>query len=1227
MKKILLYTAALAGLLAAASCQKEEIGAVSAGNGNVTFAIQTPGDPVTRTIGDGENVNIVHYEIYKAETGHTNSLADGTPLVEGTVPMSGKEATLTLNLLEDQDYVALFWAQVDQKDYYDVTDLRKVEVKYDGVNSNDEARAAFYQRLPFNTTEKVSTTVTLVRPFAQLNIGHTLNGVDLGYTVDIEASKVTVTSPAKFFNVNTANAHTSAGEVTFALAANPDEDLNVNGEIYEYAAMNYFLVEGNSGSVDVVFDIETDKGTVADKVVAQVPVKMNYRTNLLGNLLTKETKIEIVVDERFNLPDLEVDFLSEIPEVVDLGEGKIVILPALSADHTVLVKGYGRLEIEGTEIISAEGPAIELADDADVTLVIKGDVVLTGATAGIYVPETATLKVVGSDYFAVKSSAAANLKVTGNAGSGIDGSVTIDALAHITAKGNGDHAFGIGGNGAAVAILNTTVDYACGGHIQPLCINDPKYGKSEPEGGAAIGGAKVTIENSTITKAEGGSKAAAIGAQYWQSTEIVILGSTLGDIFGGNASAAIGGSRYSGDISETNKQVSRIRIENSTISNAVGGQFGAGIGAGYDTHCAANDSNAVNEIVIVNSDVTAKGGMYAAGIGTGYHSAALTGSIDAASTINAVSGDKFYKDSYTEAQNIGYGVVDFSREAKDLSVTFTVAGQKISAPAASYVENENEVLIGGVNGLKKFAEEVNSGNDYYAGKTVILTSDIDLNDVEWTPVGSATADHGFMGNFDGNGYVIKNLNITNLEPDADGYVYAGLFGVTEGTETQENYIKNLTIENVNIQTEGHIAAAAIAYPYYTTVENITVEGDINIKGGDYTAGVLAYTRRCVNAKNLTISADEDSVIEGNITVGGVISDIQMNGGLKANYSNFSASGLTIKGVKCVGGISGIISQQTLDGATVKNVNIVSDSAKKGIVSGADGGNSTVLNVSYENVNGATCIIGAAYKSIEAATAEELSEALANGADVVLATDFEEFALTTKAPYGNYCGIAQNGGVLDGAGHTLDFAYRSSDGKTDNYGIMTSGGTIKNLKVTGVFRGIMIMDPKEDIIIDNVTIADAEKDVDVCYTINTGEGDGTHSLIINDSKIYGWTSFGTAVKDVTLTGCTFGQGQYYTNVYGRLVKPYVDAVFENCEFCSKFYIDLSQLGKDGDGNVLSPDAKITLKGCTVNGVKLTAQNWTDLVASESDCKDGQISIELKDGSYMSASNVVNYVVFE
>lgn len=301
---------------------------------------------------------------------------------------------------------------------------------------------------------------------------------------------------------------------------------------------------------------------------------------------------------------------------------------------------------------------------------------------------------------------------------------------------------------------------------------------------------------------------------------------------------------------------------------------------------------------------------------------------------------------------------------------------------------------------------------------------------------------------------------------------------------------------------------------------------------------------------------------------------------KTNFIDMEGTGKTLTITNCTA---------TLDGAAVDVMDFV-------------GGSKLAQNT----VNGAVIV----------STAAELSAALANGQNVVLTADVMTNA-TTTAPYGNKVAFVQKGGTFDGGNNDIGLTIGG-----DHYLLMTSGGTIKNLNVVEGFRGIMIMYPNADVVIDNVNIKG-----EVCYTINTGEGDGTQDLIVTNSTIFGWTSIGNAVKTASFTDCTFGQGEYYTNVYGRLVKPYVDTVFENCEFGSQYYIDLSQLGKDGSGKVLTPDAKVVLKNCTVNGVKLTADNWQDLVAAEDDCGVGQISIEGKNGTYMTASNVFDYVIFE
>lgn len=242
------------------------------------------------------------------------------------------------------------------------------------------------------------------------------------------------------------------------------------------------------------------------------------------------------------------------------------------------------------------------------------------------------------------------------------------------------------------------------------------------------------------------------------------------------------------------------------------------------------------------------------------------------------------------------------------------------------------------------------------------------------------------------------------------------------------------------------------------------------------------------------------------------------------------------------------------------------------------------------------------------TTTDLQAAASEGKNVVLADDLTvSSSEMVTAPYGNKTAVVHNGGVFDGNGKTLNMTIGG-----DNYVVMTNGGTIKNVTIDKGFRGVVVMSANQTVKLENVVCSG-----DVCYALNTAEGDSTQDLVATNCTFDGWSSW-SLLKSATFTNCSFGQGTYYTDVYGRLGKPYVNTVFDGCEFCSKYYIDLSALGAD---------QKVTLKNCTVNGVKLTAQNWTSLVAPEDTCGEGQISIELKNGTYMTADNMADYIVFE
>ena len=314
MKKILLFATALAALFLSASCQRENLEPVTAG---ATFTVTVPGETATKAFSDGTNINKVLYEIYK-----TDEVETAQPLAKGAVSMTNKEATVTFDLLQDQEYTVIFWAQKSANEdgtnkYYNTGDLRTVSINTaTALNANDEDRAAFFKRVDFATPMTEVKKVELVRPFAQLNLGTTaasLNpvqpGQTQGYTINVEKSYVKVEGLSTTFNTLTGVAAEEDNDFEFALYETPyaqdnTEVLEVNGVKYHYVGMNYFFVSKNEDLVTVSYKIKTDKGEITNENIINVPVKANYRTNIIGNLLTTEADFEIVVDENFNIPGL-----------------------------------------------------------------------------------------------------------------------------------------------------------------------------------------------------------------------------------------------------------------------------------------------------------------------------------------------------------------------------------------------------------------------------------------------------------------------------------------------------------------------------------------------------------------------------------------------------------------------------------------------------------------------------------------------------------------------------------------------------------------------------------------------------------------------------------------------------------------------------------------------------------------------------------------------------------
>lgn len=310
MKKrnIFLGMLTMVGMFFATSCSQDELFNEST-NGdfvNATFTIGTADGIGTRAVGDGTTVDKVACAVYDADGVELKDLYK----VEN---VAGKTATYNVRLAKGQNYRIAFFAYNEAANAYDVTDLKNIVVK-DNQFSNVEGRDAFtayYDVVTGKTMNAINETVTLKRPFAQLNLG--IDDIELADAkkagIEVAESKIIVSNVYKAFSAFENVVVGSTSEMTFDMNAIPTEKLNVtvNGEAkqYNYLALNYLLV-GDADTEKTLTDVEFiwkgKEGETNDPTTTflNIPVQRNYRTNIIGKLLTSPANFTIVVDAEFD---------------------------------------------------------------------------------------------------------------------------------------------------------------------------------------------------------------------------------------------------------------------------------------------------------------------------------------------------------------------------------------------------------------------------------------------------------------------------------------------------------------------------------------------------------------------------------------------------------------------------------------------------------------------------------------------------------------------------------------------------------------------------------------------------------------------------------------------------------------------------------------------------------------------------------------------------------------
>ena len=555
----------------------------------------------------------------------------------------------------------------------------------------------------------------------------------------------------------------------------------------------------------------------------------------------------------------------------------------------------------------------------------------------------------------------------------------------------------------------------------------------------------------------------------------------------------------------------------------------------------------------------------------------------------------------------------------------------------------NTYVVTSNDGLKKIADEINAGVD--TDRNIVLSEDIDLNATRaaaasnWTPIGSE--EKPFTGTFDGKGFTIKNLTLVEEEAK-EGKAHVGFISYAKNAT-----IKNVVFENVYINipcldidhAQGHIGAVVGTLEGTSTIENVTVKGDIKVEattsanGASRVAAVVGGNSYAnVTIKNVHVIANAGSYVKANNNTGAIAGQLQG----KTVYENCSSNIDVTVNKFYAGGIVGLAGTNDVftNCHTTGNIAVVAGREGRhndeyrvgGIAGGWSDGKKNVLtlvncsftgNISGKNSDGtvadpldymgyvgrgytlANCegskvvIDGTEFVQVGNAapygiytingltpvsTADELVAALEANEGVYFLNDIKIDPASMSNAYGTTGINVKNGQTIDGNGYTLNI---KGAGGTWDSGINTTGGLIKNLTVTGSFRGIFVnhnSTHSEKVVLENVTIGGNG----TVYTISCDQALGQTLEAIN-CTFNGWTSYAATIGEIKFVNCSFGEGSDYA-----FCRPYAKSEFVNCEFKTAYAFDTDAYGAKPE---------LAFKGCKYNGVAITVENATSLVNGE------------------------------
>lgn len=143
-------------------------------------------------------------------------------------------------------------------------------------------------------------------------------------------------------------------------------------------------------------------------------------------------------------------------------------------------------------------------------------------------------------------------------------------------------------------------------------------------------------------------------------------------------------------------------------------------------------------------------------------------------------------------------------------------------------DGQGNYTVTSAEGLKNIAELVNE--EWKLDINIILTNNIDLTGIDWTPIGTSFS-NSYTGTFNGGGHTITGLTVTGSNE------YAGLFGrIGSGGK-----VMNVKLEGVQIESDNEMSAVGGVVGAQLGGSITGCNTSATVKGVTYAGGIAGYT--------------------------------------------------------------------------------------------------------------------------------------------------------------------------------------------------------------------------------------------------------------------------------------------------------------------------------------------------------------------------------------------------